>query len=116
MADRLVVFFRYLISIFIAKYWSSAFPMATFITNILGCFLIGFIFGFLDKNNIYNPDVKLILLTGFCGGFTTFSAFGYENYSLIYNQNYFVTALYISGTIFLGILSVGLGLFMNKLV
>ena len=71
--------FRYLISIFIAKYWSSTFPMATFITNILGCFIVGFIFGFLDKNNIYIPDIKLILLTGFCGGFTTFSAFGYEN-------------------------------------
>ena len=73
---------RYLTTILVSKYWSSQFPLATFVTNVLGCFLIGIFIGFLDKNQLSNSPLKWFLITGFCGGFTTFSAFGFENYSL----------------------------------
>ena len=107
---------RYLISIFINKYWSQQFPLATFLTNIFGCFLMGLFIGYLDKNNLNHSELKWFLITGFCGGFTTFSAFGYENFSLIQQQNSFLSILYIGASIFLGVLSVWVGLFMNKLI
>jgi fluoride exporter len=107
---------RYLMSVFVNKYWSNNFPLATFLTNILGCFLIGLILGFLEKNNLTDSNVKWILVTGFCGGFTTFSAFGYENVTLFQNQNSMIAFIYIATSVFIGIMAVWFGLFMNKLI
>jgi fluoride exporter len=105
---------RYLISIFVTKYWSNHFPLATFLTNVLGCFLIGFLIGFLDKNNMSNSNLKWFLITGFCGGFTTFSTFGSENFNLFQTQNTAIALLYIGTTIFFGITAVWLGLLLSK--
>ena len=66
---------RYLTTLFVNKYINSSFPYATFLTNCLGCFMIGLFFGYLEKNNALSQDLKLFLITGFCGGYTTFSAF-----------------------------------------
>lgn len=70
---------RFLTSLLVAKFWSNHFPLATFLTNVVGCFLIGIFIGFLAKNNLTDSNLKWFLITGFCGGFTTFSAFGLEN-------------------------------------
>jgi fluoride exporter len=107
---------RYLMSVMVNKYWSNNFPFATFLTNIFGCFLIGFFLGFLEKNHLTDSYLKWLLVTGFCGGFTTFSAFGYENIMLFQNQNSIIAFLYIGLSIFVGIIAVWFGLFMNKLI
>ena len=71
--------FRFLTSLLTAKYYSNAFPIATFTANILGCFLIGLLIGILGQSIQTNQNLKLLLITGFCGGYTTFSAFaGYS--------------------------------------
>ena len=102
--------------VFVNKYCSHNFPLSTFLTNIFGCFLIGFILGFLEKNNLTDSNLKWLLVTSFCGGYTTFSAFGYENLTLFQNQNPIIAFLYIGSNIFVGIIAVWFGLFMNKLI
>lgn len=59
----------------------SGFPYGTFIVNLVGCFLIGMYFGVHDRG--VPDEFRLLLVVGFLGGFTTFSAFGYETYELI---------------------------------
>lgn len=105
---------RYLTSVFVNKYWSNHFPLATLITNIIGCFLIGLIIGLLEKNNLANSNLKWFLITGFCGGFTTFSAFGYENITLFQSNNSVLAFGYIALSVMVGLFAVWFGLFVSK--
>ena len=105
---------RYLTSVLVNKYWSNHFPLATLITNIIGCFLIGLIIGLLEKNNLANSNLKWFLITGFCGGFTTFSAFGYENITLFQSNNSVLAFGYIALSIIVGLFAVWFGLIVSK--
>ncbi len=105
---------RYGMQVWISK--ASPFPLGTFIVNIAGCFLIGVFYGLSEKNNMLSQDWRLALTTGLCGGFTTFSAFGYENMNLIKTGNYLYAGLYIAGSILLGIASVFGGVFITRYV
>jgi len=105
---------RYLTTVFVSKFWSNHFPIATFITNFLGCFLIGLFIGILAKNQLEESNLKWFLVTGCCGGYTTFSAFGIENYNLLQSNNSILAFGYISLSIVLGLFAVWMGLSLSK--
>jgi len=106
---------RYLITISMNQY-SKVLPFGTFTVNILGCLLIGLILGYAQKENTLTSNQTLLLATGFCGGFTTFSAFASENLELIKNGELFNFSIYAIGSVFLGIVLILIGyLIVNKL-
>lgn len=98
---------RYLLSYFIQS--RQGFPAATFLVNILGCFLIGLFIALLSKNGNTNQQWLLLAVTGFCGGFTTFSTFANESITMLQNGQYTNLAIYIGGSILLGLLAVAGG-------
>ncbi len=74
---------RYLVGITIHRYFDIYwFPVGTLAVNVIGCFLIGFLGGFLELRQLSHPEIRFFLFTGLLGGFTTFSAFGYETFNL----------------------------------
>lgn len=83
---------RYAISLIPVK---SQFPILTLITNLLGALLIGFIVGIAESRNI-SKNAMLFLKTGVCGGFTTFSTFSLEAYSILSTRNYDLCGLYVA--------------------
>ena len=100
---------RFLVSVIASRYFPGHLPLATFIVNITGCFLIGLLVAQLSATTA-DQSLRFLLITGFCGGYTTFSAFSYENVMLINNGNALLAAGYIFASVILGIAAVWLGL------
>ena len=107
---------RYLTQQYVQKYYPSSIPLGTLSVNIIGCFLIGIIYALADRGNILSPAMRLFLATGFCGGYTTFSSFAYENISLMREGDFFYTGLYIMLSMVIGFAAVYLGILFIKLI
>tara|TARA_B110000046_G_scaffold25993_1_gene25873 strand:- start:2598 stop:2969 length:372 start_codon:yes stop_codon:yes gene_type:complete len=104
---------RYVVGKFL-KTVSSGFPWGTFSVNVIGSLLIGIFMGIALKNSSFSENQTLLLITGFCGGFTTFSAFAYENQVFLKEGDLTNFFIYTLGSIGLGIVAVFLGLFISK--
>lgn len=99
----------------IAKYYPVIFPIGTLTINLIGCLLIGVFHGLIEKYQVPAPEWRLFFTAGFCGGFTTFSAFGLESMLLIQHREYLYLIIYIVLSVLLGLAATGLGMWMVKI-
>ncbi len=88
----------------------TGFPLATLIVNILGSFLLSFLFH-LNTSQL-SSTLRLAIGTGFLGSLTTFSTFELETYALVYKQNYLYAVLYVFGNILIGFTVILLGRYL----
>lgn len=104
---------RYLISLFMSQA-RNGFPWGTFMVNVAGCLLIGILWGATSRLQNISPSLSLLLMTGFCGGFTTFSTFSKEGLSLLQANSYILFLSYVIGSVALGLMAVALGYYTTK--
>ncbi len=89
-------------------------PYGTFAANIIGSLLIGVILGLAAKNETLTTNQTLLLATGFCGGFTTFSSFAYENHVFLKSGDFTSFAIYTIASVIIGFLAVFFGMYVVK--
>src|SRR5699024_2639191 len=106
---------RYLISYLIKQQWPFPFPFGTITVNLLGSLLIGIIMALSLTENI-GQQMRLLLATGFCGGFTTFSTFSFAFFSLLQKEHSGYAFLYAGASLMLGLLFVWLGFSLGKFI
>jgi CrcB protein len=104
---------RYLMQQYVQGRWALAWPVGTGAVNALGCLLAGLLLGVLERHNL-GAGWRLLLITGFCGGFTTFSAFALENVALLREGQVGLAALYAGGSVVLGVLLAGAGYWLGR--
>lgn len=104
---------RYLMTLFIQNKFLSTFPYGTLGVNIVGCFLIGIVYGLSARGNI-NVEWRIFLATGFMGGFTTFSSFSNDTVSLLRDGQYWQASSYVAASVFIGLLATFGGILLIK--
>lgn len=105
---------RFLISKYSNHYFNSV-VLGTFLVNLIGCLIIGIVLGLSIKNTFLTQNQALILTTGFCGGFTTFSAFSAENFAMFKAGELFQLSAYTLASVLLGMVAVGIGFWLSRL-
>lgn len=107
---------RYLLSGVVQEASGSAFPFGTMAVNVAGCLVIGFIAALAEAHGAVSADVRLILTTGFCGGFTTFSTFMNESLTLMRADNAAAMLLYVAASVVLGLAAAAAGMMLGRMV
>jgi CrcB protein len=123
MKHLLLVFFggglgsvvRYLLGKFLNNA-ENGIPYGTFAANILGSLIIGIILGLAARNEALTQSQTLLLATGFCGGFTTFSTFAYENHEFLKSGDFLMFAFYTIASFAVALLAVFAGIYFSKLI
>lgn len=105
---------RFLTTRYIQIQFNTTFPLGTLLVNITGCFLIGVLYALTERGNLISNDIRLFLIVGICGGYTTFSTFSNDGLILLQNNEIFKFSMYASISVFVGILSTLLGRLLIK--
>ena len=94
---------RYLTQLALISRFSLLFPLGTLAINLVGSLVVGLIFGYAERFQWMNPEWRLFLAIGFCGGFTTFSSFAFDNLRLLEDNNYYQLFWYVSLSLILSV-------------
>jgi CrcB protein len=104
---------RYFFSKLIQTNVSTIFPLGTLAVNVSGCFLIGVIFGLSERYNVA-PEWRLLLATGLCGGYTTFSTYSNESVAMLREGQWWYFTMYVASSVILGILATLTSIFLME--
>ena len=100
---------RYAIGLWIGQRWGRSFPLGTFLINVSGSFLIGFLMSLFTERLMLNPQWRMFLVIGFLGAYTTFSTFEYETGALVKDGEWLVASLNVMLSVFVGFAALKLG-------
>ena len=105
---------RFLSVSFVVNLLPYSFPFGTFAVNVFGCFVMGAAVGFSERYIWIHHDWRMFLTAGFCGGFTTFSAFAFENVELLIDKFYWTFAAYSIASFVLCLVAAFVGLLLTR--
>lgn len=100
---------RYMTGQFITRFYSTPLPIGTLFVNMLGAFLIGIVIGMGERFRWFDEPWHFFLAIGFCGSFTTYSTFAYENYALLKEGHFFPFIFYVTVSLIAGIILAWMG-------
>jgi CrcB protein len=107
---------RYWLGTWVAQKWGSTFPVGTLLINVTGSFLLGLFMTLATERFLIDPRWRLLVAVGFLGAYTTFSTFTYESFNLLFKGQWVPGLLNLLGSSLLGILAVGLGVYLGKTI
>ena len=107
---------RYSLSGVIARRFGETFPTGTLLVNVAGCFLAGFLFYLMQERFLVSQTMRTVVMIGLLGGFTTFSSFGLQTFTLLKDGEFWFAAVNIVGSNLLGLLMVWAGYTLAKVV
>lgn len=105
---------RYWIGDWSAQRWGVAFPYGTLIINLTGSLLIGFFLTLATERLMLDPRWRILFAVGFLGSYTTFSAYTYESFNLLFNGQWVSGLVNLIGSSILGLIAVGIGVYLGK--
>ena len=105
---------RYLLSTFVLRATGTLFPLGTFVVNVVGCLVFGLIAGAAIERVQLAPGLRLFLLTGILGGFTTFSSYAFESLGLLQDGQFAAALINILGQVFAGLLGMWIGFAVSR--
>jgi CrcB protein len=105
---------RFWIADWVAQKWGTSFPYGTVLINLSGSFLIGLFLTLATERFLVDPRLRLLVAVGFLGAYTTFSTFSFESFSLLYRGQWLLGILNTLGSTLIGIVAVGLGVYLGK--
>jgi CrcB protein len=100
---------RYLLSAFVLRVSGTLFPLGTFVVNVIGCLVFGAIAGVTTQRVQMTPALRLFLLTGILGGFTTFSSYAFESFVLVRDGQMLWATINVAGQVIAGLLGMWAG-------
>jgi CrcB protein len=107
---------RYIVALWIGQRWGRMFPLGTFVVNVSGCFLISVLMSLFTEKFMVNPQLRLFLVIGFLGAYTTFSTFEYETGNLVKDGEWSIALANVILSVIAGFVALKLGAFIAKSV
>lgn len=109
-------FARYFLAGAVYKGFGTSFPYGTLAVNLLGCFVIGFLSALAEEKFFLGPDGRILLMTGFCGAFTTFSTFMFETGNLMKDGEFYRALLNVAVSVIIGFVVYRFGILLGELI